>query len=344
MVAIIVTMILMFVITLIVLGFSESTRRNQREALDTQLGQQAYYAAETGVNDITSLIKSGTPLTNTSTCTTPWSLNGQPLPRVLKANPADPAKPFVANTCLMVESQPSSLVVDSITATSGSVVWHVKNAAGVPFTSLKLGWSPDSSLTSPANTCPNAFQSYPSAGAWNCDRALLRVDILPAALASTDADALGKVTTTLYMQPDGGNQQDITISAFGNPAAKQGACAVTGPTPAGCSVTVNVAAAGVTAVEYYVRLTALYVDAKNVTLSGADGLGTSRFTGGQIVVDSTGRAQDQIKRIKVRIPLTTSSSSIPVFGVQSAGSTCKDIIFNGGFNNQGICNSFLVTP
>jgi Tfp pilus assembly protein PilX len=55
MVAIMVTMILMIVISLIVVGFAQISRRNQRQALDRQLSTQAFYAAETGVNDASDL-------------------------------------------------------------------------------------------------------------------------------------------------------------------------------------------------------------------------------------------------------------------------------------------------
>ena len=49
-VAIVVTLIIMLVLTLIVTGFAQLARREQREALDRQLASQALYAAESGVN------------------------------------------------------------------------------------------------------------------------------------------------------------------------------------------------------------------------------------------------------------------------------------------------------
>ena len=46
----------MIVMSLIVLGFAQISRRNQRESLDRQLSTQAFYAAESGVNDARELI------------------------------------------------------------------------------------------------------------------------------------------------------------------------------------------------------------------------------------------------------------------------------------------------
>src|SRR5689334_20404193 len=57
MVAIMVMLILMLVISLIVLGFAQISRRNQRQSLDRQLSTQAFYAAETGINDAAEIIK-----------------------------------------------------------------------------------------------------------------------------------------------------------------------------------------------------------------------------------------------------------------------------------------------
>ena len=50
-VAIVVTMIIMIILTLIVTGFAQLARREQRATLDRQLASQAFYAAESGIND-----------------------------------------------------------------------------------------------------------------------------------------------------------------------------------------------------------------------------------------------------------------------------------------------------
>src|ERR1700761_8288581 len=71
MVSILVTMIMVIVISLIVIGFAEVSRRNQREALDNQLSTQAYYAAESGVNAAVQYFSdhpSNTALTTSGDC------------------------------------------------------------------------------------------------------------------------------------------------------------------------------------------------------------------------------------------------------------------------------------
>jgi Tfp pilus assembly protein PilX len=321
MVSILVTMIMMFVMTLIVLGFAENTRRNQRESLDSQLGMQAYYAAETGVNDIASGLAAGAGDINHTDCST-FTYGGKPLPRALSTD--------VANTCLMVDTTPTSMEVDSIAASAESVVWDVKNADGDTFNTLKFSWQKDTSSGGACNSNVGTYPTYPN---WSCDWALLRVDVLRADVGSTDAAVLASRTATLYLQPHQSSSQPVTLNGFGGPVtAYRGSCVV----GSSCSVTVTLGG-GAQTNEYYVRMSALYADAKKVTLTCTDIAGTCKFKDGQAVVDSTGRAQDQLKRIRVRIPLTESPTTNPINAVQSAGSTCKDILIPGSDYQIGQC-------
>ena len=50
-VAVIVAVILMLILSLIVLAVSQNATREQRQALDRQLSEQAFYNAESGIND-----------------------------------------------------------------------------------------------------------------------------------------------------------------------------------------------------------------------------------------------------------------------------------------------------
>ncbi|MGH7240711.1 MAG: pilus assembly PilX N-terminal domain-containing protein [Candidatus Saccharimonadales bacterium] len=306
MVAIIVTMIMIMVITLIVLGFSQVTRRNQREALDNQLASQAYYAAETGVNDVVSYVKTHTiPSANTG-CS-----NGAVLPRALSTDNS------VATTCLMVDPNPTSLIVDTINSSTDSVVWDVNNASGNPFTTLKLTWSPDpaSTATGSCGTAPNVYPKPTawSSGATSCKYALLRVDLVPAS-TPLDAVSLTNADKTLYLKPSSANTSPWPT--LGASTAYQVGCKPSGGV---CTAQVNVSSS-----HYYMRITSLYAAAKNVVLTATQASGQATFTGGQIVVDSTGRAQDQVKRIRVRVPLG-QSTDLPVFGLQSASTICKNL-------------------
>jgi hypothetical protein len=352
-VAIIVTLIMMLVISLIVLGFAQVTRRNQREALDSQLALQAYYAAETGVNDITNGLATSLP-TDRTDCGQ-FLYNGQMLPRALKVDPADAAHPEVATTCLLIDAHPPKLVADDIPDTTGSVMWNIKSTSGNNFGSLDLSWEKD---PGGSGACNVAYDSYPPVGqsGWACDHALLRMDIVRTSdinahlNATTDPDAARKLaaaTATVYLHPSD-NGTPVSIAGFSsNVTAYQGGCKIVPPGPGtpSCKVRISFTTGNSQSNNYYVRLTALYADAKNVVLGGTDTAGgVVRFDNGQIVVDSTGRARDQVKRISVRIPLTKASTTEPIFGLLGAGGVCKDILITGGASYRNTTCTSLITP
>jgi Tfp pilus assembly protein PilX len=331
MVAIMVTMIMILVITLIVLGFAEVTRRNQREALDSQLGTQAYYAAETGVNDVVNYINtSATPIASNTGCS-----DGNVAPRPLKGTGANAE---VANTCLTVDTSPPVLSVDTI-STKDSVLWHVKNSSGNSFSKLNFAWAKDHDNA--AHICPAPKGTYPDTTAWKCTHALLRVDIIKASDATTyasDASTLAAHTSTLYLQPYNGGAGTLSVTNIGLPAAYQASCKPDADNI--CSVRLDLSGAAVSN-DYYMRLTSMYLTANKVTLTAIDAITNSsaKFTDGQIVVDSTGRAQDQLKRIRVRIPLLPASNTLPIYAVQGTDTICKELSLNLTTYDKGECGT-----
>src|ERR1039458_10050844 len=57
--SIVIASVIILVLSLITVGFAQLMQREQRSALDRQLSSQAYYAAESGINDAVSAINSG---------------------------------------------------------------------------------------------------------------------------------------------------------------------------------------------------------------------------------------------------------------------------------------------
>src|SRR3954463_2749341 len=111
MVSILVTMLLMVVITLIVLGFAQISRRNQRQAVDRQLSTQAFYAAEAGINDARNLIKtalsSGATIPAKTDCT---NGSGPAAAFYSTLSPSLDTPNNVSYTCLMVDPAPKDLL------------------------------------------------------------------------------------------------------------------------------------------------------------------------------------------------------------------------------------------
>ncbi len=65
--AIVIAMVLIVILSLLTVGFAQLMRHEERSALDKQLSSQAYYAAESGINDAAAVI-SNNPLVSKTTC------------------------------------------------------------------------------------------------------------------------------------------------------------------------------------------------------------------------------------------------------------------------------------
>src|SRR5688572_7682214 len=169
-VSIMVTLILMIVISLIVLGFAQISRRNQRQALDRQLSTQAFYAAETGVNDVRDLIKAavlaGQNVPAKADCTGgtgPAAVFYAGLNPDLDAATADEAE----YTCVMVNPTPSTLLYGDIGPT-GTVVPLI-SASGANISRVTLTWQSKDDTTTPTNNCPTTTNNvFSSTGSWTC--------------------------------------------------------------------------------------------------------------------------------------------------------------------------------
>ncbi|MBP7807565.1 pilus assembly PilX N-terminal domain-containing protein, partial [Candidatus Saccharibacteria bacterium] len=99
-VSIVVTMVFLSVITLITVSFAFLMRREQRQVLDRQLSTQAFYAAESGVNDAVAALKAGTITGDIDTCGSP------PYDENLSS--------VISYSCMLIDQSPDSLEFDPI--------------------------------------------------------------------------------------------------------------------------------------------------------------------------------------------------------------------------------------
>lgn len=312
-VSIMITMVMMVVISLIVFGFFRVSQRNQREALDRQLSTQAFYAAETGVNDVAALFYSPTPPvvdagsdTNCKQFINKYSLQTQ-----LSTN--------VAYTCVLVDNHPPQLHFSSGSVQSGTVTpLNVDDN----LTSLSFTWEGDDSGSSDPATCGDSGNQLPPASSWNCAYAIVRVDLVQ--MNAFGAAALVDNATTLFLLPNTTSDQNVTLNSFTDASKKSlishAAC---DKNSRQCKVTVSFNGAA-SSKNYYARLTYLYKNAKNIVISGTTTSGTAHFSGAVAQIDVTGKAIDELRRIQVQIPLDReASNSLPLNAVQSTSSICK---------------------
>lgn len=317
-VSLMVTLVMMIVITLIVLGFAEIARNEQRSSLDDQLSTQAYYAAESGINDARAVIDSAI------------AANKVPPDKFSCAPDGNYTGGIVDNqhgasyTCLTVNTHPTAL---SYSIGASSTVVPLLSAGGA-FPRFDLTWTTEGDSTK----CPISGPiTFTDSGSWSCPAPVVRVDLLDAGQPLSRAN-WSNSTATIFFVPFSSNVPNVgTTKDKGT--ARGARC--TGTTSASCtaSICLNVTCTGNLGTSYYARITTIYVETNvglNISASGI------KFDGAQAVIDATGKAQDVLRRVRVAVDLTDANSyAIPDGAIVSADSICKRF---------GVTNSSFTIP
>lgn len=334
--SILVTLVLMIVISLIVLGFAQVSRRTQREALDRQLSTQAFYAAESAVNGARNLIDkaiaSGTALSNIpakTDCTNDNSGTG--FYSTLIGTNATLSTPFsVSYSCLLVNPAPTTLVYSDVGTTSTIV--PLISGSGTPLSTVTLKWTPKTTVN--LSGCPTSTATtFSTVSNWTCGYGVLRFDIV-SVNGSLSSSSLQTSTMTMFAEPlnnSGTNSIAWVANGGGTGSALTGVkCNTTS-----CSLKVNglVGPGGAQSDKFYMRVSSSYKDV-SLQVSGTTSAGsTATLTGAQALIDATGKAQDVLRRIQVRVPLTGSSTTnqMPDNALQSTDSICKRFAVTNGY-------------
>lgn len=312
-VSFIVTLVMMLVISLVVIGFTQVTNRTQREALDRQLATQAQYAAESGVNKVGAVIDNAA-IVQTKTKT---SCNNDGVYAIGNGyfNPVVSATNNVSVTCVLVDTRPADIRVNANQTSSTIVPITVVQQDGTPRNagSLTFTWQPESQSDAP--DCSSFNIGFP-ASAPDCNFALLRVDLLRGNAAG-DANQLMNATKSFYMKPtSGAGALFNVVDATPKGSVVSADCSM----KTTCTATIMLGGSWNIG-SFYARLSTLYHAAPTVVI---DAPGDAYFEGAQAVIDSTGKAQDVLKRIQVRYPIgVRHDDTLPPYALQSDESICK---------------------
>ena len=305
--SIVIALILIVVLSLLTVGFAQLARREQQNALSKQLATQAYYAAETGINDAIKAIPTiqADPLASPNTCVSAADLPNQII---------GPVNNGVLYTCVLVNLTPLDLVKDPMSPDTG---WTTTfSTAVVPggagsgiLDSVSVNWS---SLASkpprPAGT--PGFTPSTGGGSWNSP-AVLQLSITPLAASQTSRNDLTNNTFTAYLYPSVSGSGTVTY-ALASSAGNAQIISANHCSSGTCSVTVSglSASPGSAANEQYLVHIYDYYDTSSVAITGATDTsgGKLDFTNSQAQIDSTGKAKDVLKRIQAAVPLNTPTT------------------------------------
>jgi len=319
----------MIVLSLIVTGFAQLARREQREALDRQLSTQANYAAESGIN----ALRAALPYIGNDSRT---ECNGK-----ITFNNPDAAELFnetdlgnnSSYTCLLFDKKPKSLFYQNVNSDEAVVVpLSMQDSSGnpIPLNNLTISWkASDGSTTVKEN---NIVGGFPKATEWNNSIGILRIDLIPIPDSGGINTEKLDSTKSFLLQPqknDGDTEKSYNDIVSGNVIGIQS----TGKK--GCKFKIT----GLTQQNYYLRMRSIY-NTSSVTLNGNTVVGTettSGFSGAQIEIDSTGKATDVLKRIKVRIEDPSSSVSAN----SSSSLTFPEYVFS---SQESLCKRLKLAP
>jgi hypothetical protein len=312
-VSIMVTLIMIIVITLIVLGFAEISRNEQRSSLDDQLSAQAYYAAESGINDARAIIdadvKAGTSVPGKTIC---GDQNGYNFNS--SGNDTVDATHNVSYTCVLINAAPSTLVYDvGYTSTVVPII-----SSGPAIGTLTLTWQVANGLSQTSTGCYTnigSLDTFPVAsgsGVWGCNYPLVRVDALDANGALSRPNWSSN-TATMFLVPF-----DSLAVSNDTTLADRGTAVPARCNASSCQVNIT----GLTGTKYYLRITTLYHTNAKLTIT-ASGPGVT-FVNAQATIDATGKAQDVLRRVLVAVDLTdANAANIPSAAIISEDSVCK---------------------
>ncbi len=327
-----VTLMVMVIFGILILSFSQISNRAGANALNRVLSSEALYAAQSGINNTYSIIKTleneGKPVPQQSTSCSNPNYSGS---LVGDSDVKYPAK----YTCIVVNTTPKILTYDCLHGfcPNNSIVAKIESVqsetVSTPLSTLDINWT-DSSKDAGSCTSSGNTYSFPSVSTWGNCLELLRVDLVPFISGTTTVADLQSQVATFYLYPqNGGSSTLIDYNGINIGDSDAVACGGTS-----CSAEVT----GLTAPAYYIRIQYYYGTPDNVNFTGYDSSGTQlSFSYSQIQIDSTGVSSNGtvIKRLSANIdpfgvgnPSPYSLPLPPNYAVQSNASVCKSLIVN----------------
>lgn len=334
--SLVIALVLIIVLSLLTVGFAQLARREQQNALDKQLATQAYYAAETGVNDAIYDLQHHTLTGSINTCgaVTPVSDPGGKLLNDVVNNSAGASYP-----CVLVQVTPASLPFTNVdSGESRSITFQPSSSAPLPIPStitLTINWQ---NSTSPLSLPPAALgHNFPQRNSWNYP-AVMQFGVTPfnGSGPITRGSLMGS-TFAAYFYPAGSGSAANYATSPTNTGATSGdfgkilnaQCSVTGNSSS-CSAQITNIPYDATNNTYLIHIMDFY-KLSAVTITANDSSGSPiNFKNSIWTIDVTGKAQNVLKRIQVSVP-----QSAPAWfpGQAVIGDVCKHMQTQPGGTN-----------
>lgn len=312
--SIVIALTLVLVMALMTVAFAQLTRREQQNALNRQLATQAYYAAESGVNDAIADITAEPTrvIASNSDC--------DPNPNLKLGaklfNKNINAAQGVSYTCVSIDLSPPSIRYTDVSPGDANTAVF-SNLTTKEISELTIFWS---TKTKSVLIPPTLGELLPS-NTWTANKqpAVQEVSITPFESSSFDRNSLIANDYTVYGYPASVG----AVANYGTADTDKGKIAGAQCDSAG-SCTLKIKMPNLpSSYSYIMHITNLY-DTSDIVITGKDINGDPvKFHGAQAMVDVTGKARDVLKRIQVSVPLNRTGSG-PGYAIK-ATNVCKRI-------------------
>ncbi|HSX31746.1 MAG TPA: hypothetical protein VLF43_00655, partial [Candidatus Saccharimonadales bacterium] len=195
-------------------------------------------------------------------------------------------------------------------------------------------WQSKLDIATPSSNCPasttNAFRPTAS---WTCGYGVLRFDLVPTSGTMNHASLMSGNMAAFLVPIKTAVPATMAYSTTGAGDLTGASCSDTN-----CTVTIN---AGLGGSQYYMRINSIYRDV-SLQISATNSLGQPvELRDAQALIDSTGKAQDVLRRVQVRVPINGTSTNLTSdFAIQSTDSICKRFsVMDGSGGNPGFFQS-----
>ena len=318
-VSIIVTMILIIVMTLVVLGMSRNATREQRQALDRQLSDQAYYNAESGIGDWGRYLYENPTARNTKTTCDTTGLNTIDFPGTTPVPNIDTNNSY---TCVLYDKAPLSIEIGDL-AVDDSKTYPIRSTSDI--STIRFVWKNPSGLV--ISGCSQTATSVrPTALPGGCVVGGLRIDLVNPAGVSDGRDGLNGLRSQNFVGTFLPGSIADPVDRTEGIGSEQGVVGIGSCTPTEC--TAEIRAVGLPlGSTFYLNIRSIYAP-NSITVTALNGTGTAvPLIGAQYVIDVTGKSVDVLRRVKVRLPAVPQIDKVD-YALRTADAICKLVVVN----------------
>jgi Tfp pilus assembly protein PilX len=373
----IVSIVIVTILSLFTVGFVLLMKNNTSNALNDQLNNGAFYAAESGVNDAIKALNNG-------------------YDQVKSSCGPDSSNPYLSNnkvenngqdyySCLLINPTPSNLQYSSVgTNSSTDTILTGINPANGQITQidyLEISWQAPQAMGIVTYNFPNNFPSclsssscFPSEGSWLSNtpgviRFLLTPmsNVGPRRPENIPNTTFNSYTAFLYPGSSGLSSSESRsrpgpppppLPSFGSGASSatpttysintgpkageilSGNCKNNNSQPEDCNVILDISNAR--ANSFILSMRSIY-EPTTVTITAYSSKGSILdIKNAQTIIDSTGDDQGVLKRIQVRVPYLVKDLGMPSYNLQSSNSICSNLTAypsNQDTNQKGSASS-----